>query len=237
MPRPRPRMIARPGFETLDARVVLSTATPAAFVSAAADTNPNVPSQTGSATTPLPPNRLVPGSHPSADRFRTFTPADLRAYAAAYETFQGEANFTPQFDFNGTGFVGQNDATPILRGLTPITPRIPLRLGLALAPGQQVVGHHPSNNGGVTRLANVTVIGKTTPNSIIFTDTINTNSFGATGNYKFQGQALTSDAQGYFTYDVTLTPLSKNSLTTTNYLIRTPFGQQTIRSFPIFRVG
>jgi len=211
MPSTRPRL--RPVVERLDARVVMS----AALLT--------------------PPTHLVPGSHPSADAHRPFTPADLQAFAAAYETFQGAPNFAAQYDFNGTGFIGQNDATPILRGLAAITPRVPLRVTLALAPGEQVVGHHPAQSGGVTRRAMVTVVGKTTPNSIIFTDGPTTNSTLPTGNFKFQGIAVASDSHGNFEYPVNLADLSRGgSLTGTTFLIRTPFGQQTIRAFPIRRL-
>ncbi len=210
---PSPRLRLRPGVERLDARVVLST--------------------TGLTT----PTHLVPGKYPSADSHRAFTTADLQAYAAAYETFVGESNFTPQYDFNGTGFIGQNDATPILRGLTSITTKEPLKIQLALAPGEQVTGHHPSNNGGVTRLATVTVIGKTTPNSIIFTDGPTTTSTLPTNNFKFQGIAITSDSQGNFQYTTKLNALSTGgSETNTTFLVRTPYGQQLIRAFPIRRL-
>jgi hypothetical protein len=210
---PESRFRFHPGVEGLDARLVMSS------------------------TILATPTHLIPGQYPSADAHRTFTTADLQAYAAAYETFVGESNFTPQYDFNGTGFIGQNDATPILRGLTPITPKEPLTLTLTLAPGEQVTGPHPVNSGGVTRLATVTVIGKTTPNSIIFTDGPTTNSTLPTGNYKFQGIAVASNSQGYFEYTVNLTANSTGgSLTPTAFLVRTPHGQQLIKTFPIRRL-
>jgi hypothetical protein len=208
------RSSLRLAVEPLDARIVLSAAVPA------------------------PPTHLTPGQYPSADAHRAFSPSDLQAYAAAYQTYVGEANFTPQYDFNGTGFIGQNDATPILRGLTSITPRIPLKLTLALAPGEQVVGHHPANSGGVTRLGTVTVVGHTTPNSIIFSDAITSKAGQTAIGFKFAGAALVSNAQGEFEETITLGKLSRGgSLTSTGFLIRTPFGQQTIRAFPILRLA
>jgi hypothetical protein len=112
-----------------------------------------------------------------------------------------------------------------------------LKLSLALAPGEQVSGHHPSNNGGVTTQGTVTVIGKTTPNSIIFTDGPTTNSTLPTNNFKFQGIAVVSNSEGVFEYTA---KLNKDSIggseTNTAFLIRTPFGQQLIRSFPIRRL-
>jgi hypothetical protein len=205
-----PRQRLRPGVEWLDARVVMSTALL------------------------NPPTHLTPGQYPSADAHRAFTTADLQAYAAAYETYQGSPGYTPQYDFNGTGFIGQNDATPILRGLAAITPDVPLKLTLALAPGEQVTGPHPSNSGGVTRLATVTIVGKTTPNSIIFTDGPATNTTLPTNNFKFHGLAVVSDAQGNFEFTTKLNAISRGgSETNAAFLVRTPFGQQTIRAFPV----
>jgi hypothetical protein len=223
MPAPKSRV--RPGVERLDARVVMSA---------------TVPTVSTAATSVVSPFRPVPGSHPSANPNRPFTPADLQAYAAAYLTVQGDPDFTPQYDFNGTGFIGQPDATPILRGLASITPNVPLTLSLKLAPGEQVSGHHPANNGGVTRLGTVTVIGKTTPNSIIFLDsptTTSSHSSASTGDFKFEGGAVVSDSQGNFSVTIKLTNVSRGgSLTATNYLVRTPFNQQLIRAFPILRL-
>jgi len=223
---PASRHRNRPGVEPLDARVVMSATVPA------------VSEQAVAVLALTPPIRPVPGSHPSANPHRPFTPVDLQTYAKVYLSFQGASDFTPQYDFNGTGFIGQPDATPILRGLAGITPRIPLKLGLALAPGEQVLGHHPSDNGGVTRLGTVTVIGKTTPNSIVFIDGPTTASHSeSTGNFKFQGGALATDSQGYFFFTITLAADSQGgSLTAPAFLIRTPFNQQLIRSFPILRI-
>jgi hypothetical protein len=208
------RLRILPGVEPLDARVALST------------------------TVPAPPTHLTPGEYPSADAYRAFTTADLQAYAAAYETYQGEPNFTPQYDFNGTGFIGQNDATPILRGLAAITPKEPLKLTLALAPGEQVSGHHPADSGGVTRDSTVTIIGKTTPNSIIFTDSVAAGAGQTQVSFKFEGPALVSNSQGYFEETITLSKVSiGGSLTTNDFLIRTPSGQQLIRAFPILRLA
>ncbi|WP_435010516.1 hypothetical protein P12x_001786 [Tundrisphaera lichenicola] len=201
MPPNRHRL--RPGVEALDVRVVLSASTLAA------------------------PTHLTPGQFPSANANRTFTPADLQAYAAAYLSFRGSPGYVPQFDFNGTGFIGQNDATPILRGLAGISPKGPLNVVLKLAPGQQARLPHPSQSGGVTHFRNVTVVGKTTPNSIVFID-------GPTGNYRFDRGAVATDARGRFEYQLKLEKPSRGgSLTNTEVLIRTPSGEQTIRAFPI----
>ncbi len=219
----RPRNQLRPSFESLDVRIVCSS---------------TVLGSTTSSVNNFPPNPpVIPGSFPSANRFRAFTPADLQDYSKAYLSFSTDKKYNPAYDFNGTGFIGQNDATPILRGLASITPRVPFKLNLALAPGQQIFTHHPSINGAATRLGMVTIEGRTTPNSIVFYDALVNNRFGFAGNLKYQGGAVLSDAQGRFQLTTPLTPLSKNSLTTQAFLIRTPFDQQITRIFPIFRVG
>ena len=224
-------MVDRPGVERLDARLVLSAVAP---IQADA-TAPTTPGATVLASNFRP----VPGSFPSADPNRPFTPADLQAYATSYLSVSGDPDFTPQYDFNGGGFIGQNDATPILRGLASITPKVPLTLSLRLAPGEQVHGHHPADNGGVTRLGTVTVIGKTTPNSIVFVDGPTSSTHQqSTGNFKFEGGAFATDSQGYFYYTVNLAKPSRGgSLLGANFLIRTPFNQQLIRSFPILRLA
>ena len=221
---PGPRRPLRPGVERLDPRVVLATLNPT-------PTHQAIANQVGTF-------RVIPGRFPSANPDRPFTAADLQTYARVYLSHVGDPDFAPQYDFNGTGFIGQNDATPILRGLAAITPKVPLTLSLRLQGGQEVTGPHPANNGATTRLGNVTVVGKTTPNSIVFVDgpTGSTHS-QTTGNYKFQGGALATDSQGYFRYNVDLPADSRGgSLLTANFLIRTPSNQQLIRSYPIRRL-
>ena len=223
---PGKRRQIRPGVERLDARVVLSTLAPAVSAQASADLS-------------LPQAAFrITGKYPIANKDRAFTPADLQAYSHAYLTFVGRPEFMPQYDFNGNGFIGQNDATPILRGLRSITPRKPLELTLSLAPGQAVKGSHPANNGPVTRLGTVTIIGKTTPNSIVFIDGKTDAKYPlSTGNFKFQGGAVAADEQGNFSLTYDLTPNSRGgSLTAPGFLVRTPYGQQLIRSYPIRRL-
>ena len=74
----------------------------------------------------------------------------LSAYAEAYLTVRGKANYNPNVDVNHNGIVGMEDALPILHALAPATPRVRLTLFLTLAPGQQVRTPHPANSGGVS---------------------------------------------------------------------------------------
>ena len=205
----RPRVL--PGVETLDQRLVLSASHPTAHV-----------------------------AHPAtevASATRTFTPADLQAYANAYLSVRGGRFFNPAYDFDGNGKIQKSDAAPILRGLASITPPGPLKLTLALADGEQVPTPHPSSNGGVTARANVTIVGHTTPNSIIFSDGPTARLRYDLFDYHFRGTPIISDANGVFHYSVSLNKLSSGgSLTNTEFLIRTPFAQQVIRAFPITRI-
>ncbi len=153
----------------------------------------------------------------------------LQAFAAAYQSRVGQPRYNPALDFNHNGFIGQGDAVPILHSLIPITPRVPIKLNLALAAGQQVLGHHSANSGGVTRDTHVTVVGHTTPNSIVFVD--RTESPRA-NNYRFEGAAIPVDSNGTFTVDFTLV----DALTQTEYMVITPRGAKTIRAFPLRKV-
>jgi hypothetical protein len=163
-----------------------------------------------------------------ADRNRPFTPADLQAYAKAYDSFLGQAAYNLAYDFHGTGYIGQNDSAPILGALAAITPRVPFRIVMNLAPGEQIQGNHTTNSGGVTYRPSVTVIGHTTPNSIVFFDK---TKAAVPGNYKFRGGAIAVNSQGVFSVPYKL----DLGLTNTDYLIITPFGQRMIHDFPIIR--
>jgi hypothetical protein len=163
-----------------------------------------------------------------ANRDRSFTAADLVAYAKAYDSFIGQRAYNPAYDFHGTGYIGQNDSAPILAALAPITPKVPFRIVMNLAPGEQIQGNHTTNSGGVTYRKTVTVIGHTTPNSIVFFDK---TKAAVAGNYKFRGGAVAVNSQGVFSVKYNLS----DQLTNTDYLIITPFGQRMIHAFPIVR--
>ncbi len=89
-------------------------------------------------------------------------------------------------------------------------------------------GTNYENSGGITRLLHVTVVGRTTPGSIIFADS-------GLGDYTFTGRALATDERGNFSIDFDLDPRDK--LKNTEYLVIDPYGQQTIRAFPILYIG
>ncbi len=77
----------------------------------------------------------------------------------------------------------------------------------------------------MTRLDSVTIVGRTTPNAIVFTD-------GDDADYSFRGLALPADSRGYFSYTI---PLDMG-LTNTEYLALDPFGHRTIRAYPILKL-
>ena len=166
--------------------------------------------------------------------------AELKAFAAAYLSHYGQPRYNPALDFNHNGVIGQPDVNPILRALAPFTPHRRQQVDLTLAPGDQVHGQHPANSGGVTRQDVVTILGKTTPNSIVFTDKL---TGPRAGNYRFTGPAIAVDAEGNFSQTIVLsTPRGKGqhrpqgALTNVDYLVIDPFGHQTIRDFPIVQL-
>jgi hypothetical protein len=155
------------------------------------------------------------------------TLADLRAFSKAFPTTRNDAFYTPAADANQNGIIGQLDARFLERNLTPLTPKnFPLQVQVALAPGEEVRHVTDQNSGGETRLQNVIVEGRTTPGSIVFFD----DSFG---NYSFSGAAIPTDASGFFSIPVKLTA----QLTNIEFLVINPYGQQTIRAFPILYIG
>lgn len=207
----------RPVLDALEGRLALSAA---AFHGA----TPTAPAEVA----PRPP--LVAGARrpvapPGAPGRSTFTLADLKAFSAAYLGTAGGPRYNPAYDFNRNGFIGHDDAKFLVRRQQRLTPNMPLRVQIHLAPGQQVA--HPSvhNSGGITRRTEVKVVGRTTPGSLVLTD-------NSAGTYAFNGQALPTDARGNFSYTLRL----KEDLTNTEYLIFDPFGHQLIRAFPILRV-
>jgi hypothetical protein len=203
----RPRQHSpRPGLESLEGRLALSTIAAAPAVAAEVRTPPA-------------------HAHAAAIQARTFTLDDLQAFSAAYLSTPRSPNYNPAYDFNHNGFIGHDDAKYLVLHERTLTPNIPLRSSIHLARGEQVA--HPSvhNSGGITRWNTVTIVGRTTPGSILFTDNSN-------ANFRFNALALPTDGKGDFSYTLNL----KDKLTNTEYLIFDPFGHQKVASFPILRI-
>jgi hypothetical protein len=152
---------------------------------------------------------------------------DLRLFQHAYLSTPADALYNPSADANKNGFVGHGDARFLLRNLPPVTPKTPLSVDLALAPGQYASGTAYENSGGITHLTRVTVVGHTTPGSIVFSDS-------GLGDYTFTGAAVLADEDGNFAANFTLDP--EDRLKNTEFLVIDPYGQQTIRAFPILLI-
>jgi hypothetical protein len=163
----------------------------------------------------------------------------LQAYSDAYPSHRGQPRYNPQVDTNHNGQVGQGDARALLRAVSaPVTRDVPLKIEINLLPGEQVTGPHPKNSGGVTRKREVTIVGHTTPNSIVFLDNpigvlATTTAIKNAGRFKFDGGALPTDSKGFFSFTLKLPDL----LTQTEYLDYDPFGHQAIFAFPILRLS
>jgi hypothetical protein len=151
------------------------------------------------------------------------TLADVQLFPKSYLSQVGDANYNAAADANLNGQVGQDDARFLERNLKPLTPKIPLTVKLTLAPQFAVKGHVPSNLGGHTYFKTVTILGKTTPGSIVFTDS-------SLANYTFTGPAVATDARGNFSVKAT----NSNGINNNDFLVIDPFGQQTIMDYPIY---
>ncbi|MEO6810883.1 MAG: dockerin type I domain-containing protein, partial [Isosphaeraceae bacterium] len=134
--------------------------------------------------------------------------SDMQAFAPAYLSHIGDGFYNPAADANHNGFIGQGDAKLMVRNLAPITPRIPLNVQVALAPGQYVHNSGFIVSGGITNRKEITIVGKTTPGSAIFVDS-------GLGDFSFTGPFLTTDARGNFSLQGT----NKEGLTNYQFLV------------------
>ncbi len=242
------RLNAHPGAESSLRPVVRTSQDPAGQPLPLRQGAPFIPGRHGSATAftkvarPGPLTTGVTGSHGTTGSFNLQTSlpgdvngdgvvnlADEQAFALAYMSHYGQPFYNPAADANGNGFVGHEDAKILLRNLTPLTPKVPLEVKLVLAPQDQVLGHvGVKNSGGITRRTGpVTILGKTTPGSIVFSD-------NSSGNYAFNHQAIPVDANGNFSFTGSQ---SKDLLTNFEFLVIDPYGQQKIAAFPLYRIG
>ncbi|SIO61228.1 hypothetical protein SAMN05444166_6687 [Singulisphaera sp. GP187] len=151
------------------------------------------------------------------------TLADQKAFKSTYLSKFRNANYLASADANHNGQIGQGDAKFLLRNLKPLTPKVPLSVFLTLAPEDAAKGPTPKTSGGKTHHQDVTILGRTTPGSFIFTDS-------GVGDFSFRGDILTTDAQGNFALKVH----NKEGLTNHNFLVIDPYGQQVTRVYPIY---
>lgn len=148
---------------------------------------------------------------------------DLALFPETFRTRAGDPNFNPNADANMNGQIGIFDGKALVRNLAPPGPPRPLDVVIHLAPEDNFQGKGPVNSGGVTLHKNVTVVGRTTPGSIVFTDS-------GLGDYTFAGKAIATDAQGFFSVQLE----NKDGINQQQFLIIDPYGQHTIQDFPIY---
>jgi len=165
-------------------------------------------------------NATLPGD---LDGDGQVTLADETLFVDSFGSTRGNANYLPAADANQNGQIGQGDARFLLRNLRPLTPKVPLSLTLNLSPHDAAKGPTPKTSGGKTHHKNVTILGHTTPGSLIFLD-------AGLGDFSFGGAAVAADARGNFAIRVT----NKEGLTNYNFLAIDPYGQQVIRVYPVF---
>jgi len=156
--------------------------------------------------------------------------ADLQAFAPSYMSRQGDPNYNPAADFNHNGVINLYDAKALLHNMAPLTPRLPLTARLILAPQDQIHYSGPTVSGAATFQKTVTILGHTTPGSLVITDNNTSRLPGGTQAYQFTGPAYATDANGFFSITTTNTQGVNNN----DFLILDPFGHQMIIDFPIF---
>ncbi|HMF35152.1 MAG TPA: dockerin type I domain-containing protein [Isosphaeraceae bacterium] len=156
--------------------------------------------------------------------------ADLQAFAPSYSSQQGEHNYNPAADFNQNGMINLYDAKALLHNMAPLTPKLPLATRLTLAPQDQIHYSGPTVLGAATFQKVVTILGHTTPGSLVIEDNNTSRLPGGTQAYKFTGPAVATDANGFFS----VTSTNTSGLNNNDFLILDPFGQQMVIDFPIF---
>lgn len=148
---------------------------------------------------------------------------DATIILAAYPSVVGRRKYDPRADLNHNGQVGQSDLRILIRNL-PAPRKQPLRVLVNLAPADSAhYKHMPTNLGGHTFQQNVTIVIRTTPGSLVLEDS-------GLGDYSFSGRAAIANDRGLARFNVQ----NQQGLTSYNFLVIDPFGNQTVRTFPVF---
>ncbi|HEU5116830.1 MAG TPA: dockerin type I domain-containing protein, partial [Isosphaeraceae bacterium] len=149
---------------------------------------------------------------------------DLQEFPSAFNSRIGDPNYNLALDFNHNGQIGQDDGRLILRNMTPLAPKQPLKLEVhILVPQQAHTGHVPvSAKGGVANTPDVTIVGHTVPGALVFTD----STFE---DYSFNGPVYVTDARGNFSYQLHL----DQPFTNADYLVLDAYGQQLVKDLPL----
>jgi hypothetical protein len=156
--------------------------------------------------------------------------ADLQVFAPTYMSSTGGSRYVASADFNQNGVINLYDAKALLNNLAPLTRNIPLSVSVHLAPADQAHYAATTTSGAATLHKVVTIVGRTTPGSLIIEDNHTSRLPGGTQTYSFTGPAHATDANGFFSIQTT----NEEGLNNNDLLILDPFGNQLIRAFPIF---
>ena len=156
--------------------------------------------------------------------------ADLQIFAPSYMARKGDLNYIPAADLNQNGIIDLHDAQMLLHNMAKLTPKLPLTARLTLAPQDQIHFSGPTISGAATFNKVVTILGHTTPGSLVIEDNHTSRLPGGTQAYKFTGPAHVADANGFFS----ITAKNTEGLNNNDFLILDPFGQRMIIDFPIY---
>ncbi len=152
--------------------------------------------------------------------------ADEVAFAKTYAESAGQKDYNAAADYDQNGVINLYDALAMERNMTPVTKPGPAWAAVNLSPADQIHYAGPKNSGGITFHQQVTIDGHTTPGSIVLVDSKD-------GTYEFGSQALSTDANGFFTVNAVASG-NTAGLSTYNFKVLDPFGHQYIRSFPVY---
>lgn len=223
-----PRRSRRPGREILETRRVPALA----FPTAAADVG-GLTAAPLLGTVPAVPARVVGDVNGDG----LLDQADLAAFARAFRSVAGNRRYNPAADLDGSGTVSLQDGKALLARIPPLVPDGPLSLFVTIDARQRVPHPADHNSGPITRRKVVTVIGRTTPGSLVFVDSVS-------NLFKFDAGVLVADSRGRFKQRLRLfvdasTPRAQQinqPLTNHAYLAIDPFGHQKRFVMPILRL-
>ncbi len=149
--------------------------------------------------------------------------ADAQAFVNTYPAKTNQPGYYAAADSNQNGIINQYDAMALERNMPPYRKPGGGWTLINLAP-QDLIQHSQSiNSGPATTQKNITIVGYTTPGSVVLVDS-------TLGDYNFGSAALSTDARGFYSTKA----INTSGVNIYNFKILDPFGHQYIRSFPVF---
>lgn len=159
--------------------------------------------------------------------------ADVQVFAPTYSSKIGDPNYLASADFNHNGVINLYDAKALMANVQPLTPPIAQEAEIHLAKGDQPRWDATTTSGASTVFERPTIVGKTTPGSLIIEDNPQKGLLpGGSQAYKFNGAAHATNADGTFSFP-TSNP-NKEGLNNNDFLILDPFGHSMIYDLPVF---